>query len=91
MIRIAIWKWIETKPSQFAEICASNSRPLAGSEILFDMCNVAADNLRKKAILWPLQTILLSLSPDILLHAFLDERSVQNRRVTMHLIIYTYI
>lgn len=81
MMRMAIWKWIEMKPTQFAEICSSTSRPLAGSEILFDMCNVAADSSRKKAVLWPLQTILLALSPDFLVQAFLDDRGLQNRRV----------
>lgn len=81
MIRMAIWKWIEMKPTQFAEICSSTTRPLAGSEILFDMCNVAADSSRKKAVLWPLQTILLALSPDFLVQAFLDDRGLQNRRV----------
>ena len=84
MMRQAIWKWIETRPSQFAEVCASTSRPLAGSEILFDMCNVAAaDDSRRKSILWPLQTILLTLSPDLLVQAFLnDNRTVLNRRVS---------
>lgn len=81
MLRIAIWKWIETKPSQFAEICTTNRQALAGSEILFDMCNIAADSSRKKAVLWPLQTILLTLSPDLLIQAFLDDRGLQNRRV----------
>lgn len=81
MMRLAIWKWMEMKPSQFATICASNSRPLAGSEILFDMCNVAADSSRKKSVLWPLQTILLTLTPDLLVQAFLDDRGLQNRRV----------
>ncbi|KAG2213997.1 hypothetical protein INT47_001268 [Mucor saturninus] len=80
MMRMAIWKWMEMKPSQFAAICASSSRPLAGSEILFDMCNVAADNSRKKSVLWPLQTILLALTPDLLVQAFLDDRGLQNRR-----------
>ncbi|KAI8370897.1 hypothetical protein EDC96DRAFT_502763 [Choanephora cucurbitarum] len=84
MMRQAIWKWIETRPSQFAEVCASTSRPLAGSEILFDMCNVAAaDDSRRKSILWPLQTILLTLSPDLLVQAFLnDNRTVLNRRTS---------
>ncbi|GAA5815422.1 hypothetical protein MFLAVUS_008930 [Mucor flavus] len=80
MMRMAIWKWMEMKPSQFAEICASSSRPLAGSEILFDMCNVSADSSRKKSVLWPLQTILLALTPDLLVQAFLDDRGLQNRR-----------
>ncbi|KAI8357236.1 hypothetical protein BD560DRAFT_197971 [Blakeslea trispora] len=84
MIRQAIWKWIEAKPSQFAEVCASTNRPLAGSEILFDMCNVAAaDDSRRKSILWPLQTILLTLSPDLLVQAFLnDGRAALNRRTS---------
>ncbi|KAI8994897.1 hypothetical protein BDB01DRAFT_714840 [Pilobolus umbonatus] len=82
MMRMAIWRWIEMKPFQFAEICQSKKRPLAGSEILFDMCNAAADSSYKKAILWPLQTILLSLSPDLLVQAFLDDRGLQNRRTS---------
>lgn len=82
MIRMAIWRWMETKPTQFGEISATiGGRPLSGSELLFDMCNVAADNSRKKSILWPLQTILLALSPDLLVQAFLDDRGLQNRRV----------
>lgn len=85
MMRMAIWKWMEMKPCQFAAICASSSRPLAGSEILFDMCNVSADSSRKKSVLWPLQTILLALTPDLLVQAFLDDRGLQNRRVIQSL------
>lgn len=81
MVRKAIWKWMETKPNQYGEISATMGRPLSGSELLFDMCNVAADNSRKKSVLWPLQTILLTLSPDLLVQAFLDDRGLQNRRV----------
>jgi hypothetical protein len=95
-MRTAIWRWIETKPHQFAKICASDNRSLAGSEVLFDLCTGAAESSRKKAILWPLQTILLTLSPDILLQAFLDDRGVQNRRVCwnklkMEKYIYLYL
>ncbi|KAI9489055.1 hypothetical protein BDB00DRAFT_771458 [Zychaea mexicana] len=82
MMRRAIWRWIETYPAQFAEVCASDNRLLGGSEILFDMCSSTADNPRKKAILWPLQTILLVLSQDLLLQAFLDNPSSQNRRTS---------
>ncbi|KAG0184581.1 Ras GTPase activating protein ira2 [Apophysomyces sp. BC1034] len=82
MMRKAIWRWIETYSNQFAEVCSSDDRLLGGSEILFDMCNSTADNLRNKAVLWPLQTILLVLSPDLLLQAFLDNPSSQNRRTS---------
>ncbi|KAI8363872.1 hypothetical protein EDC96DRAFT_558843 [Choanephora cucurbitarum] len=80
MIRRAIWKWIEELPMEYAEVCAGVGRSLSGSEVLFDMCNSTADNPRKRAILWPLQTILLSLSPELLMQAFLDTAPTHNRR-----------
>ncbi|KAI8388661.1 uncharacterized protein BYT42DRAFT_242275 [Radiomyces spectabilis] len=85
MIRKAIWKWIECYPSEFAEVCNSEKRLLGGSELLFDMCSSAADNTKNKTILWPLQTILLVLSPDLLLQAFLDKPSAPNNRRTAFL------
>lgn len=83
MMRRAIWRWIETYPNQFAEVCTSDNRLLSGSENLFDMCSSNANNPREKAILWPLQTILLVLSQDLLLQAYLDNSSSQNRRVSL--------
>ncbi|CAO3589215.1 unnamed protein product [Absidia cylindrospora] len=82
MIRRGIWRWIETYPNEFEEVCASDNRLLGGSEILFDMCNSSADTSKVKAIMWPLQTILLSLSPNLLLQAFIDNPSSQNRRTS---------
>lgn len=80
MIRRAIWRWIESRPSEFAEVCSSDARLLSGSEVLFDMCNSTADNSRKKAVLWPLQTILLVLSPEFLMQSFLGSSPTLNRK-----------
>ncbi|KAI8643392.1 hypothetical protein BD408DRAFT_414835 [Parasitella parasitica] len=80
MMRKAIWKWIEKYPSQFTEMCTSTTRLLSGSEVLFDMCASTADNSTKKAVLWPLQAILLVLSPGLLLQAFHDSPPIHNRR-----------
>jgi neurofibromin 1 len=53
-----------------------------GPEILFDQCNTLSDTVRKKAILWPLQTLLLILCPDLLLAATVSEsRGINNKRV----------
>ncbi|ORZ22469.1 hypothetical protein BCR42DRAFT_406243 [Absidia repens] len=82
MLRKAIWRWIETYPGEFRQVCASENRLLAGSEILFDLCSSSADTPRKKAALWPLQTVLLVLAPDLLLQAFLDNPSSKNRRTS---------
>lgn len=83
MMRKAIWKWIEANPMEFVELYNSTERLLPGSEVLFDMCSSAADNSKKKAVIWPLQTILLVLSPDLLTQAFLDNPSTLNRRVNI--------
>ncbi|KAI8085069.1 uncharacterized protein BX664DRAFT_266338 [Halteromyces radiatus] len=82
MLRKAIWRWMETYPDEFRQVCASENRLLAGSEILFDLCSSSADTLRKKAAFWPLQTVLLVLAPDLLLQAFLDNPSSKNRRTS---------
>ncbi|KAI8394136.1 uncharacterized protein BYT42DRAFT_553510 [Radiomyces spectabilis] len=87
MMKRAIWNWIQTYPSEFAEVSATTDRLLSGSEVLFDMCNAAADTPRKKAVLWPLQAILLALSPDLLVQALLENPSAQNNRRTSFLTV----
>ncbi|KAI9269931.1 hypothetical protein BY458DRAFT_182532 [Sporodiniella umbellata] len=80
MLRNSIWKWIETRPAEFASLFIDRKKPILSPEVLFDMCNEAADSSRKKATLWPLQIILLTLSPDLLVQAFFNDRGTQNRR-----------
>lgn len=72
MIRKAIWKWVEEYPYQFADVCASKVQ--SGFETLFDMCSATIDNPEKRAILWPLQIILLVLSPRRLSQLSLDDQ-----------------
>ncbi|KAI8974377.1 hypothetical protein BDB01DRAFT_807208 [Pilobolus umbonatus] len=80
MLRKAIWKWIETYPSEFTEVSLSSTQLITGSEALFDACNSSADNSRKRAVLWPLQTLLLILTPDNLVQVSSSSPSLSNRR-----------
>ncbi|KAI7866864.1 hypothetical protein BDF14DRAFT_1808596 [Spinellus fusiger] len=80
LMRTAIWRWIESYPAEFAELYESEERLMTGPEVLFDLCNSNVDSPRKKSILWPLRSILLALSPDVLTQAYLDTTSSQNRR-----------
>lgn len=73
VLRHAIWSWIETYPMEFMRLCQSQKRLEGGPEILFNICNTLADTTRKKAIFWPLQTVLLILCPDLLLAAAVSE------------------
>ncbi|KAG1224074.1 hypothetical protein G6F35_004251 [Rhizopus arrhizus] len=78
LIRKAIWRWIESYPNEFAQVFTT--APLLDSEQLFDMCNSTADSSKNKSVLWPLQTILLVLSPESLMQAFNGQSS--NRRAS---------
>lgn len=69
----AIWNWIEHYPAEFVQLAQSQKRLEGGPEILFDICNNLADNPRRKAVFWPLQTMLLILCPDVLLTAAMTE------------------
>ncbi|KAI9323567.1 hypothetical protein BX666DRAFT_2016762 [Dichotomocladium elegans] len=72
-LRRAIWNWIETYPSEFMKLCHNQKRLEGGPDNLFDICIPLADTTRKKAVLWPLQTMLLILCPDLLLASALAE------------------
>ncbi|KAI7901148.1 uncharacterized protein BX663DRAFT_457281 [Cokeromyces recurvatus] len=66
ILRRAIWGWIETYPSEFMQLCQSQKKLDGGPDVLFEICLSLADTTRKKANLWPLQTMLLILCPDLL-------------------------
>ena len=62
----AIWNWIDTYPYEFAELQKSPNEELSkGCEQLFDILDMFADNKKGRAALWPLQIMLLILSPVI--------------------------
>ncbi|KAI9310474.1 hypothetical protein BX666DRAFT_2126182 [Dichotomocladium elegans] len=81
VLRRAIWSWIENFPSEFIDLCHEQKRLEGGPEILFDICDSLADVTRRKAIFWPLQTMLLIIAPDVLLTSVLAEgRDAQNKK-----------
>lgn len=60
VLRKAIWNWIEVFPAEFVTLYQCQKRFEGGAEIIFDYCNNLADNnARRKAVFWPLQTMLL--------------------------------
>ncbi|GAB5590022.1 Ras GTPase activating protein ira2 [Umbelopsis nana] len=79
-LRNAIWNWIELYTVEFVDLCVNSKRTDSGPEILFDMAGAIADNTRKRSILWPLQTMLLVLCPDILLQSFMSDVPSQATR-----------
>jgi hypothetical protein len=81
-LRKAIWNWIELYTVEFIDLCVNGKRMDNSPEVLFDMAHAVADNTRKRSVLWPLQTMLLVLCPDIMMQAYMSENPMQvSRRV----------
>jgi neurofibromin 1 len=66
------------------QLCQGQKRLEGGPDILFEICLSLADTTRKKAIFWPLQTMLLILCPDILYSSATPDasRPVNMKRVS---------
>ncbi|CAK7217430.1 Ras GTPase activating protein ira2 [Sporothrix eucalyptigena] len=62
---LLIIRWIERFPHEFVELHVMHLRVDGTPETLFDMAQTVGDNVRRKALLYPLQTTLLFLLPDI--------------------------
>jgi hypothetical protein len=84
MLRRAIWNWIENYTAEFSLLCQNQTRIDGSPEILFDVFDNLADTTKRKAIFWPVQTMLLVLCPDIMLSTSLGSSSVQNKKVNVH-------
>ncbi|KAI8904263.1 hypothetical protein DFJ77DRAFT_435890 [Powellomyces hirtus] len=65
-LRIAIWSWIENFPAEFQNLCQTQGRMEGQPDQLFDIFNAFADSNRRKALFWPVQTMLIVLCPDII-------------------------
>ncbi|XP_054010836.1 neurofibromin isoform X2 [Hylaeus anthracinus] len=64
----AIWNWMDTYPHEFADLHKKPNEDLGKAcEELFDILDTFADNKKgRAAAVWPLQIMLLILSPKVL-------------------------
>ncbi|XP_017785481.1 PREDICTED: neurofibromin isoform X3 [Nicrophorus vespilloides] len=63
----AIWNWMDTYPYEFSELNTNPNEELSKCcEQLFDILDTFADNKKGRAAVWPLQIMLLILSPKVL-------------------------
>ncbi|KAA8565894.1 hypothetical protein EYC84_009705 [Monilinia fructicola] len=60
-----IARWLERNPEEFIELHTMHKRLDGGAETLFDMTNTMIDAGRRKTLLFPFQTSLLFLLPDV--------------------------
>lgn len=62
---LLITRWLERSPDEFINLHTMHKRLDGGAETLFDMSNTMFDGGRRKALLYPFQTSLLFLLPDV--------------------------
>lgn len=65
VIPLLITRWIDRFPSEFVELHLMRRRLDVSADTLFDMAQRMSDSSRKRSLLFPLQTTLLFLLPDI--------------------------
>ncbi|KAK6226218.1 gtpase-activator protein for ras-like gtpase [Colletotrichum tabaci] len=62
---LLITRWLDRHPHEFVQQHTLHKRLDGGADTLFDMTQTVVDNGRKKGMLYPLQTTLLFLLPDV--------------------------
>ncbi|XP_037923398.1 neurofibromin isoform X2 [Hermetia illucens] len=63
----ALWNWIEYHPQEFADVQRTPNEELSKCcETLFDILDSYAENKKSRSAIWPLQILLLVLSPKVL-------------------------
>ncbi|XP_063853822.1 neurofibromin-like isoform X3 [Scylla paramamosain] len=63
----AIWNWMDTYPNEFADLQKRRNDELAKCcEAMFEHLDSFAENNKKRAVVWPLQIMLLVLCPKVL-------------------------
>ena len=65
VLPLLITRWLERNPNEFIDLHSMHKRLDGGAETLFDMTNTMFDGARRKALLFPFQTSLLFLLPDV--------------------------
>ena len=62
---LLITRWLDRHPEEFVQLHTMQKRRDTGPDTLFDMTQTVVDNARRRALLYPLQTTLLFLLPDV--------------------------
>ncbi|KAK3315246.1 hypothetical protein B0H66DRAFT_337826 [Apodospora peruviana] len=62
---LLITRWLDRYPHEFVQLHRMQKRRDNGPDTLFDMTQTVVDNGRRRAVLYPMQTTLLLLLPDV--------------------------
>jgi neurofibromin 1 len=82
VLHSAIWNWIDINPLEFEALVESNRRMEGGPDGLFDvlysMSDFSSSNAKRTAVFYPLLSMLLVISPDLLKKVVLGDASAKS-------------
>lgn len=65
----AIHRWIDSHPKDFIDLHMTQQRLEGGADVLFDIATALSDSQKRRVIIWPLQTSLVLLMPEVFVQA----------------------
>ncbi len=65
VVPLLITRWLDQNPEEFVQLHVEHKRLDGGADTLFDMTNTMVDSVKWKAALYPFQSALLFLLPDV--------------------------
>lgn len=65
----AIHRWIDSHPKDFIQLHSSQQRLEGGADVLFDFAGSLTESTKRRAVIWPLQTALVLLLPEVFVQA----------------------
>ncbi|KAI5802565.1 hypothetical protein FPQ18DRAFT_365113 [Pyronema domesticum] len=65
----AIHRWIDSHPKDFVDLHTSQQRIEGGADVLFDFAGSLTESTKRRAVIWPLQTALVLLLPEVFVQA----------------------
>lgn len=69
LLPVTIARWLDKNPAEFVHLHLTEKRLNGSADVLFDMSNSMGDEVQRRVLLWPFQTALLLLIPDVFIVA----------------------
>lgn len=69
----AIYKWIDTNPQDFVRLHMTQRKLEGAADILFDYASSVTEYAKRRQFLWPLQTALVLLLPEVFMACLTGE------------------
>lgn len=82
----AIHRWIDSHPKDFIQLHSAQQRLEGGADVLFDFAGSLTDSTKRRAVIWPLQTALVLLLPEVFVQADMNSGSARGNSLAKKIV-----